>query len=215
MDRGRSNAEGVMRALDATAAAGHGEATATGQVDHDADVLAAIAAGDRRRALELLIDRHGEAIYRFIWAMVRDDSTAEDVHQQVFTQAYQGLDRFGQRSAIVGWLFGIARHRALDELRRRRRRDQRHADELPDVLDPAANPERTLANREVVAALEDCLARLAPAARSAVLLHYGEGLTYVAVGELSRERGGTIQQRVLRALQTLRTCVEARTRARL
>lgn len=220
MDRGGPDAVEAMTSFDATSTADAPLAFVDASPpraapDPDADVVAAIAAADHRGAIGLLMTRHGDAIYRFIWGMVRDDAAADDLQQQVFLEAFHGLARFERRSTIVGWLFGIARHRCLDELRRRRRREQREVDDAPEREATGRGPDRVLADHQVGAALEQCLHTLAPAARTAVLLHFHDGFTYAAIGDLSRERSGTIQQRVLRALLVLRACIEARTGGRL
>lgn len=181
----------------------------------DADALAAIAAHDHRRAITILMNRHGRAVYRFIWAMIRDDATADDLHQQVFIEAYRGLGRFAGRSTITTWLYGIARHRCLDELRRRRRREPAALAGLAETMAIERGPRELLADRQVAAALEHCLHALSPSARVAVHLHFHDGLTYGAIGEICAEPAGTIQQRVFRALIALRTCIQRRTGGRL
>src|SRR4051812_8974508 len=87
----------------------------------DADIDAALAQGDRRRALTLLMDRYGEHIYRFAYQMTRDGTVADDVRQQVFVEAYRDLGAFERRSSLRTWLFGIARHRCLDATKLRKR----------------------------------------------------------------------------------------------
>src|SRR5688572_24152592 len=80
----------------------------------DADVLAAIDRGDLRAALTFLMTRHGDAVFRFCVRTVRDRSTAQDVHQQVFEDAWRDLRAFSRRSPVRTWLFGIALHRCQD-----------------------------------------------------------------------------------------------------
>ena len=58
--------------------------------------------------------------------------------------------------------------------------------------------------------LAECLQKLQPAARQAVVLRYQEELSYDEAAAVSGVRVGTLQQRVARALPVLRKCVEAR-----
>ena len=179
----------------------------------DADVLAAVDAGDPRAAVRLLMARYGGAVYRFCRQMVGDDALADDVHQQTFVQAFRDLPRFERRSTVRTWLFGIARHRALDALKIEKRRGRRFPlDEEPGAEETADDPSalERISQAELAAALERCLEELAPAVKSAVLLRYREGFRFEEMAGMAGEKPGTLQARVARALPVLRKCLERR-----
>lgn len=174
-------------------------------LDPDGTCLAALAAGDRERALLILMRSHGEPIYRFCRNMV-GDALADDVHQLTFVHAHQGLPGFRGDSSLRAWLYGIARYRCLDALRQQQRRQ---ASAL-SVVDPVADehePDRTLAVRDV---LELCLDRLKPKVREAMILRHVQGLSYPEMGEVCGEGPAALQLRVARALPVLRRCIETR-----
>jgi RNA polymerase sigma-70 factor (ECF subfamily) len=173
----------------------------------DADIDAALAQGDRRRALTLLMDRYGSAIYRFAYEMTRDGALADEVRQQTFVEAYRDLSTFQRRSSLRTWLFGIARHRCLDATKMRNRwmrRFKNEAEEEPAYELPTADLDRS----RIAAALERCIGKLAPAAREAVMLRYQQDLSYDEAASVTGDRPGTLQQRVGRALPVLKKCVE-------
>lgn len=179
----------------------------------DGDVLALIARGDTRPALEALMARYGGSVHRYCRQMLRDEALVDDVHQQVFVQAFRDLPRFEQRSALRTWLFGIARHRCLDAIKIQGRRDRRFLlDDEPGATDaaPGPSPLDQLSTAELAGALERCLDELAPATKSAVLLRYREGLAFDELAHQLAEKPGTIQARVARALPVLRKCLERR-----
>jgi RNA polymerase sigma-70 factor (ECF subfamily) len=178
------------------------------------ELTAAIAAGEHRRAITLLMREHGDAVYRYVRQVVRDPALADDVHQRVFVEAYRDLGRFGGRSAVRTWLFGIARHRCLDALKGARRRDAHHEPDdapLEAAPDPTPAAGERIDQRRLVDALGRCLDVLAPAARIAVLLRFREGFSYEEMSGMCGERAGTLQQRVTRSLPVLRRCIEERT----
>jgi RNA polymerase sigma-70 factor (ECF subfamily) len=80
----------------------------------DEDIEGALRAGDKRRALIHMMDRYGDIVLRYGYAMSRDRQVAEEVRQQVFVEAYRDIDRFAGRSSLQTWLLGITRHRCLD-----------------------------------------------------------------------------------------------------
>ncbi|HVK75420.1 MAG TPA: RNA polymerase sigma factor [Kofleriaceae bacterium] len=179
----------------------------------DDDVLAALDRGDVRGAVGLLMSRYGAGVYRYCRQMVGDDVLADDVQQQVFVQAFRDLARFERRSSLRTWLFGIARHRALDAIKIEGRRGRRFPlDEQPGVEDEAADASalEKISQAEMVRALERCLEELAPAAKSAVLLRFREEFRYEEMAIMAGEKPGTLQARVARALPVLRKCIERR-----
>jgi RNA polymerase sigma-70 factor (ECF subfamily) len=182
------------------------------QTDSDeADIRAALSATDLRRALTLMMNRYGDEVYRFAYAMTHSDHLAEEVRQQVFVEVYRDLADFAGRASLRAWVFGITRHRCLDITKKQRRWTSRFKNELPpdEELDDH-EPDRELDRSRLAKILAACLARLAPAARDAVVLHFHQGLSYDEASEIAGDHAGTLQQRVARALPALRRCLDAK-----
>lgn len=167
--------------------------------------------GDRERALTLLMDRYGDRVYRFAHTMTRNAAAAEDVRQQVFIEVYRDFHRFERRASLRTWLFGIVRHRCLDHAKIQRRWWRRFKNDPPE--DPELEPP-DLDRGRVARVLWDCLGKLAPRSREAVMLRYVEELAYEEAAGIAGELAGTIQQRVGRALPVLRRCLDSKLRAR-
>jgi RNA polymerase sigma-70 factor (ECF subfamily) len=71
---------------------------------------------------EALYRSSRDDIFSYVATMVRERSTAEDVTAAAFERAYRRQSKFDSgKGSERAWLFGIARHAALDELRRRKR----------------------------------------------------------------------------------------------
>lgn len=170
----------------------------------------AISGGDFEGALEVLMEAHGSTVYRYCRHLLGDADLAEEVHQTTFIQAFGDLGRFRGKSSLRTWLLGIARHRCLDAVKTRRRREQRFPllDALPERPCPVPGPAEQLSSRGHLDALVDCLAALGPRARDSILLRFQQGLSYVDIGRLSGESSATLRVRVVRALPILRRCLE-------
>jgi len=181
---------------------------------HAADraILDRVAAGDQA-ALAALYDSHGRGVYSLACRIVTDRSDAEDVVQEVFTQAWQQASRYDQRRATVtGWLLMMTRTRAIDRVRARAARPAASgaADtSLPDL--PAAGPgmEAEAISAESAARLRRALGDLPDAQRRAIELAYYEGLTQADIAETLKEPLGTVKTRMRSALQKLRAALEA------
>jgi RNA polymerase sigma factor (sigma-70 family) len=178
----------------------------------DAAVRDAAARGDRGRAIELVREAYGAAVYRFARRMLGDPVAAEDVEQDTMLRALQGLDGLRPGSSLRAWVMTIAAHRALDELRRRRRLSRRvdGLSEIPDLPDPHPHAAHLLLVQEEARTLRASLDTLPPRARDSVVLYFGHDLTFDQVGRTLGDAGGTVQVRVNRALVRLQATLRRR-----
>jgi RNA polymerase sigma-70 factor (ECF subfamily) len=146
-------------------------------------------------------------LYAYVRTLLGDDASAEDVTAIAFERAYRRRASFDpQRGSRRGWLFGIARNAALDELRRRRR-SAPLIGELPDEGAPAPDEEADLAVRRTT--VRAALAALPPRERELVALKFHGGLSnaeLAAVLGTSESNAGT---RVHRAVMKLREACHA------
>lgn len=180
--------------------------------DPDADILALVAKGDLAGALRLLMQRHGDAVYRYICKSMRDPSRADDVHQRVFVEAHRDLPRFAGRSSVRTWLFAIARHRILDAVKHEKNAEKHIGDgDGADAPDPGPPPDQQIDDARLREALARCLLKLGAKIREAVVLRFQQGFSFDEMAEITKDRAGTLQARVMRALPVLRKCIEAAT----
>ena len=146
-------------------------------------------------------------LYAYVRTLLGDDASAEDVTALAFERAYRRRSSFDDsRGSRRGWLFGIARNAALDELRRRRR-SASLIGELPDELAPAPDEEADLAVRRTT--VRAALATLDARDRELVALKFHGGLSnaeLAAVLGTSESNAGT---RVHRAVMKLRKACHA------
>jgi RNA polymerase sigma factor (sigma-70 family) len=99
---------------------------------------------------------------------------AEDAWQETFLRALRAYDRLEHGRHLRAWVFTIATHVAMDELRRK------DSVSLDDVPEPVANGEP---ERPAWQELEPLTSRLPPKERAAVVLRYGYDLPYAAIGD--------------------------------
>lgn len=177
----------------------------------DADIRALIAEGELERALGMLMDRHGDALFRYCCKGLDSEAHADDVLQQVFIEAFRDLRAFTGRSTLRGWLFGIARHRVLDHKRVLKRNLPRSRPLRDTSIDPRPPAAELIDDARLREALVECLGELGDHVRNALLLRYQQGFSFEEMSAICEEKSGTLQARVARALPVLRKCIEART----
>jgi RNA polymerase sigma-70 factor, ECF subfamily len=96
-------------------------------------------------------------LFAYVATLLRDRAAAEDVVAAVFERAYRRRGSYdARRGSRRQWLFGIARHAALDELRRRRRVASLAAEPEADApgLDEDSDPLRRATVRAALAGLD-------------------------------------------------------------
>jgi RNA polymerase sigma-70 factor, ECF subfamily len=172
----------------------------------DREALERVARGDHD-ALGELYDRHGRLMYSLALRIVRDQGDAEDVVQDVFSQAWRQSSRYdASRGTVLGWLLTVTRSRAIDRIRSRKSRPEPTADEsalrdLPDSLVPA---DEQLAWAGQAARVREALDSLTTLQRVAIELAFFEGLTHAEVAERLELPLGTVKTRIRQGLLTLR-----------
>jgi len=164
-----------------------------------------MAAGDAT-ALGDLYDAHARSIYSLALRILGNASDAEDIVQEVFTQAWRQAARYDSRRAtVIGWLLMMTRSRSLDRLRARQARpDRTIATPLPDVASPVPGQEADALSAEDVERVRVALGRLGDAARTPIELAYYEGLSQSAIAERLGQPLGTVKTRMRTALAQLR-----------
>ena len=171
----------------------------------DSELLAAVRAGDAR-ALESLLMRHQQRIYRFGVKMCRDPEDASDVLQETLLAMARSVKDFRGASSISTWLYTIARSFCIKKRRHSKFEPPRHEsiEARPELPDPGRSPEEETARREIERALEEAIADLDPEQREVLVLRDVEGLTAPEVAEVLGISVGAVKTRLHRARLALR-----------
>jgi RNA polymerase sigma-70 factor (ECF subfamily) len=179
----------------------------------EAEARDLLRAGRPREAIQVLMKAYGSGVLGYARRMLGDAELAEDTRQQVFLEAWLGLDKFEGRSSLWVWLCGIAYHRCLDAAKRRKRIQAGEVSVDADVLDSVlGTPEGSMAPDQLAQrqALVRCLGKIPAAHRAQLSMRYCEGLSHVEIGQIVGEPPGTVQVRITRLLPKLRRCLKAR-----
>lgn len=140
-----------------------------------------------------LMDQHERAIYTFLSSLLQDSDLALDCAQDTFLRAYQNLLK--GKPVNVQWLYRVARNRAMDEFRQRKR-IQPETDTLEQL--PVYEPtERVMAIRSV-------LDMLSPPDREVLYLFDVAGFKTDEIGAMLGIRATAVRQRLSRARERFR-----------
>lgn len=177
--------------------------------DRDADIacMGRVVEGDAGAFAELY-DRHVRPVFSLVLRIVGDQDEAEDLIQEVFSQAWTQARRYdARRGPVSAWLLTIARSRAIDRLRARRGQTSLvvpNTNKVVDVPDPGLTQEMLVLNAEQLGRLRTAMEQLPLLQRLALELAYFEGLSHTEVAERLEQPLGTVKTRIRAALQRLR-----------
>jgi RNA polymerase sigma-70 factor (ECF subfamily) len=175
-----------------------------------ADAVARAKAGDEG-AFRLLFRSVQPALLRFLRGMVGDE--AEDVAAEAWGQIVRDLASFvGDGDAFRGWAATIARNRALDHLRRIRRRPVEVVDDpyayRSAAVRPAESTEAQVLELVSTDAAVALIASLPPDQAEAVLLRVVMGLDAESAAKVLGKRAGAVRTACHRGLRRLAGMLE-------
>lgn len=160
-----------------------------------------------------MVDAYSPQIYRLAMRMLGNTQEAEDVLQETFLNAYQGLERFEGRSSLGTWLYRIAANQALMRLRRAdpplvsvdEPVPGSDGESLPHQLfDWCCLPEEEFMTAEAQSHLDASIGQLSSALRAAFVLRDTVGLTTEETAEALDISEAAVKTRLLRARLQLR-----------
>lgn len=176
-------------------------------IDADAAVglIRRMASGSEAALCEFYHAFHGR-IYAFALKRLRNPADAADVLNEVMLEAWRSAARFEGRSKVLTWVLGIAHHKTIDNLRRRKNQPQDELDpELADDDSPSAI--EALAGTQDAAQLRRCLEGLSDAHRLIVHLAFFEDLAYEEIAQIADCPVGTVKTRMFHARRLLKRCL--------
>jgi RNA polymerase sigma-70 factor, ECF subfamily len=183
--------------------------SSTDYAKYNDEKLISLIAQLQEEALTQLYERYSRVIFSLVLAIVNDQATAEEVTLDVFLRVWQKAESYRAEQAKVStWLTHIARHHAIDVLRRRAVRPDQYAVQLDDSAfngdlskqDPQEFAELSLRRERVHRAL----AQLPMDQKQALILAYFGGYTQHQIAEKLKQPLGTVKTRLRLALQKLR-----------
>lgn len=176
----------------------------------DVDLIRLIAEG-REEALSKLYDRYNRLVYSLAIYILEDPQTAEEVTQDVFVRIWENAGSYRmERAQVSTWLTSIARHRAIDVLRRQGVRPEGYSVTWDDLI-PAEVPKLDGGNPEDAAdqsllrdRVQQAIRALPAEQQAALKLAFFYGYSHSQIAAQLGEPLGTIKTRIRMAMQKLR-----------
>ena len=173
----------------------------------DLDLIARIQQRDHV-ALSELYERYSARVYSLAVAIVGENMAAQEITQDVFIRVWEHPDQYRYDDhRFAAWLLMIARHRAIDHLRREKSRGN-GAVSLDDVDFPEM-PDLAHAVEEKWRDMRHVLNMLPSEQRDVIVLAYYHGLSQSEIAAHLSWPLGTVKTRMRLGMDKLRDAIRA------
>ncbi len=161
---------------------------------------------------QVLFAEYHQRLYHYTLSLLHDPAEADDAAQETFVRAARQLESLRDRQALTAWLYRIATHVCLDQIRRRARDRTIGADDdaydLDQAEDDAPSLEQIIERSDMSACVQRDLDGLSDSYRAVILLHDLDGLTGPQIAEILGVSLATVKIRLHRARVRLRAQLE-------
>jgi RNA polymerase sigma-70 factor (ECF subfamily) len=178
----------------------------------DVQLMLDVKAGDDE-SFNLLLRRYRTPLVNFLFRMVRDSATAEDLAQEVFLRVYRARKQYSPSAKFTTWMFRIATNLALNSIRDNRHRQMETSIDAP-VNDEDSAPrelparemriDEHMVERDRSEFIRRAITLLPEKQRVAVLLHKYEEMDYGEIAGILDCSESALKSLLFRAYETLR-----------
>ena len=182
----------------------------------DDHVLVKAHVGGDRKAFEVLFRKYKDLVHRLVYSIVRDETLAQDVSQDVFLLVYRHLHKFRQDSAFKTWVYRIAVNEAIRHLGRLKRWQPLPEGEVDAytatttlvVSSIGESPERILIEGERKAHIGAAIEAMKAHHRLILNLFYLEELPVQEIARILEIPEGSVKSRLFYARDALKKVLE-------
>lgn len=158
---------------------------------------------------DYLYETYHQSLFQFVFYMVRNRETAEELVQEVYIKVLHSYETFEGKSSEKTWLYSIARHVAIDWIRKQNRQKRKWLGilgpvEKEEIRDTAPLPEEIVTQREEIRLIYKGLKKCTIDQQQVIILRYVQGLSIQEASQIlgwSESKVKTTQHRAIKALK--------------
>lgn len=164
-------------------------------------------------AFEELVNRYERKIYTIAYRLIGNREDANDLAQEAFLKAFQGINNFREEASFQTWLCRITTNVCRDEIRKRIRKPVDRLDEAivleegevaRQVAIQEPGPAELYEQKELSERIQKLINSLSPDFRVALVLRDIQGYSYEEISEYLDCSLGTVKSRISRARNYLK-----------
>jgi RNA polymerase sigma-70 factor, ECF subfamily len=179
----------------------------------DAELVAASRDGDQD-AFAQLVQRHQRRVFNLVFRIVQEYEEANEITQETFLAAWQGLPSFRGDARFSTWLYRIAYNCSLRQLEQRKRDKALQAAIQAEQISVERDEQAQVEAHDCQALVREQLSTLPAKYRIVLILRHLQEMTYEEIAEILTMPIGTIKTHLFRARNLLKERLEAFERER-
>ena len=175
------------------------------------DVLVTLYLEGNNSAFDVLLNRHKDRLFNYIFFIVRSKEVAEDIFQETFVKAIVTLQqgRYTNDGKFAAWITRIAHNLVIDQFRVERNENTVSNDETEyDMLNDARLSEGTIENRmvndQVLANVRRLVDELPDCQREVVFMRYYQDMSFKDIADITGVSINTALGRMRYAIMNMR-----------
>ncbi|MEO8588678.1 MAG: sigma-70 family RNA polymerase sigma factor [Flavobacteriales bacterium] len=147
----------------------------------------------RHYAFNLLVRQYQRRLYSFIRRTITDHDETQDVLQNTFIKAWNGLDGFRADAQLYSWLYRIAHNECLNHLRKMKRGLFVNSDTVIERLTTTLDSSEHFSGEVIQQKLQRAVMRLPDKQRAVFNMKYFDGLKYEQMSTITGTSVGALK----------------------
>lgn len=169
----------------------------------DEDLIRRYGEGDIE-AFSTLYNRHKGGLYRYLLRQIKDQSSAEDVFQEVWSAVIRTAKEYVAKAKFTTWLYTLARNKVIDRARHLKVVETFAQQDLPETYEDA---EQFVQRQQQKVALRKCLDKLPAVQLDCFLLKEEANLSVKEIAKIVEANSEAAKSRIRYAYKNLRECL--------
>jgi len=163
---------------------------------------------DINHSLESIYHQHHKSVYNYIAFRINNHYDAEELANDVFVKAIQGLGGYNRNFPMEAWLIGIAKNTVTDYLRKAMRRQVIPIDSIVDLASASKQPEEVAVINEQSRKLMQAMAKLRDKERQILSMKFATELKHSEIADILKISESHVSVTTHRAIKKLRKFME-------
>lgn len=164
----------------------------------DEEIVKRIVNGKRQDLFSVLYERFSAKVFDKCYSLVKDRELANELTQEIFTKAFEKLDKFRAESSFSSWLYVITYNHSIEYLRRKRKMhypEWNNNNELLEILDES---EKDFANIKYSRMMQ-IFDQIHPEEKTLLLMKYQDDIPIKTIQDTLQISESAAKMRIKRA----------------
>ena len=153
---------------------------------------------------EILLDKHGEELFAYLWRMLGDSVEAQDCLQDTFLRAYRAYPRLNGDANMRAWLYKIASNTALSQLKRNNRHKRQSASLVENLTSREVSPDVQIEQFSRLKQVQTAVKALPHKQRAALMMRKYQEMSYKEISLVLNCSAESARANVYQGLRKLR-----------